>query len=88
MAQHDEEISMLRAELEGLMKERANLLVTVGAAAAFVAVMDSGSLPESAFDAAELLATSLNELDEECLREALELIKERREDMGGGANAD
>jgi hypothetical protein len=83
MSQHDEEISMLRAELEGLMKERANLLLTVGAAAAFVADMDSSSLPESAFEAAELLAASLNELDEDSLREALEIVGARREGGGG-----
>jgi hypothetical protein len=77
MSQHDEEIAMLRAELEGLMQERANLLLTVGAAAAFVADLDSGTLPDSAIDAAELLASSLNELDEDCLREALELVATR-----------
>jgi hypothetical protein len=82
MSQHDEEIAMLRAELEGLMKERGNLLLTVGAAAAFVADMDSGTLPDSAIEAAELLASSLNELDEECLREALEMVAARREAAG------
>jgi hypothetical protein len=65
------------------MKERANLLLTVGAAAAFVADMDSSSLPESAFQAAELLAASLNELDEDSLREALEIVNARRESGGG-----
>jgi len=74
MPDHQQEIAMLRAELEGLMHERVNLLRTVGAAAVFVAVMDSSSLPESAFDAAEQLAASLNHLDEECLREALETV--------------
>jgi hypothetical protein len=73
MAQ-DEEIAMLRAELEGLMHERVNLLRTVGAAAVFVANMDSSSLPEAAFEAAEQLAASLNQLDEESLREALETV--------------
>jgi hypothetical protein len=87
MSQHDEEIAMLRAELEGLMKERANLLLTVGAAAAFVADLDSGTLPDSAIDAAELLASSLNELDEDCLREALELVATRR-DSAGDESAD
>jgi len=70
----DEEIAMLRAELEGLMHERTNLLRTVGAAAVFVANMDSSSLPETAFEAAEQLAASLNQLDEECLREALDTV--------------
>jgi len=87
MSQHDEEIAMLRAELEGLMKERGNLLLTVGAAAAFVADMDSGTLPDSAIEAAELLASSLNELDEDSLREALELVAARR-DAAGDASAD
>jgi hypothetical protein len=82
MSQHDEEIAMLRAELEGLMKERGSLLLTVGAAAAFVADLDSGTLPDSAMEAAELLASSLNELDEDCLREALELVATHREAVG------
>jgi hypothetical protein len=82
MSQHDEEIAMLRAELEGLMKERGSLLLTVGAAAAFVADLDSGTLPDSAIEAAELLASSLNELDEDCLREALELVATHREAAG------
>jgi len=85
MSQHEEEIAMLRAELEGLMQERASLLLTVGAAAAFVADMDSSSLPESVFDAAELLAASLNELDEDSLREALEIVRARREVAAGTA---
>lgn len=80
MSNHDDEIAMLRAELEGLMHERANLMRTVGAAAVFVANMDSSSLPESAFDAAEQLAASLNQLDEECLREALDTIHDENGD--------
>jgi hypothetical protein len=72
--QQDQEIAMLRAELEGLMHERANLMHTVGAAAVFVANMDSKNLPEEAFEAAEMLAASLNRLDEECLREALDSV--------------
>jgi hypothetical protein len=88
MSQHEEEIAMLRAELEGLMQERANLLLTVGAAAAFVADMDSSSLPEAAFEAAELLAASLNELDEDSLREALEIVSAKRDAAAGDVQAD
>lgn len=73
--QQNEEIAMLRAEVEMLMGERAKLLHTAGAAAVFVANMDSSSLPEQAFEAAEMLAASLNGLDEDTLREALENVK-------------
>ena len=85
MAQQNEEIAMLRAELEGLMHERTHLLRTVGAAAVFVANMDSKSLPESAFEAAEMLAASLNQLDEECLKEALEAVHGADGDAEGAA---
>ena len=77
MPEKDREIAMLRAEVELLMGERGRLLQTAGAAAVFVANMDSSTLPEQAFEAAELLASSLNELDEDTLQEALELVKAR-----------
>jgi hypothetical protein len=77
MPEKDREIAMLRAEVEMLMGERGRLLQTAGAAAVFVANMDSNTLPEQAFEAAELLASSLNELDEDTLQEALEVVKAR-----------
>ena len=69
------EISMLRAEVEMLMRERQSLLCTVGAAARFIASMDSNVLPKKARKTAEILSKSLNELNDETLRDALEKVK-------------
>ncbi len=72
---HAEEISMLRKELELLMAERLMLLRIAGAAAAFVAELDSSKLPAETYEAAEYLAEFLNELSEETLRDALHAVK-------------
>ncbi|WP_295624327.1 hypothetical protein [uncultured Nitrosomonas sp.] len=69
------EVSMLREEMEILMNERQCLLDATGAAAMFVAKLDSTVLPESACRAAEILSNSLNNLPEETLRDALERVK-------------
>ncbi len=68
------EINMLRAELELLMRERQALLKIVGVAAGFIAEMDSHELPISAVEAADLLATSINSLSEETLQDALHAV--------------
>ena len=72
---HDEEVSMLRTEIEMLMGERAGLLRTVGAAAVFVAHLDSSVLPEETYTSADVLAHALNALPEETLRDALETVR-------------
>ncbi|MBY0474015.1 MAG: hypothetical protein K2Q13_03015 [Nitrosomonas sp.] len=69
------EVSMLREEMEILMNERQCLLDATGAAAMFVAKLDSTVLPESACQAAKILSSSLNNLPEETLRDALERVK-------------
>lgn len=71
----EEEVSMLREEMEILMNERQCLLDTTGAAAVFVANLDSALLPDSACQAARILSSSLNNLPEETLRDALEKVK-------------
>jgi hypothetical protein len=68
---------MLSQELELLMAERARLLRVAGAAAQFVAVMESRALPESVATEAELLAESVNELPEDTLKDALVSITTR-----------
>jgi uncharacterized membrane protein len=73
--QHDQEIAMLRAEIEMMMGERQSLLRASGAAAVFVAQLDSSSLPEETYAAADVLAQALNTLPDETLREALELVR-------------
>ncbi len=71
----DREVAMLRSELEMLMGERRALLHAVGAAAVFVAVMDSHSLPPDSYESADKLAIAINGLPEETLRDALELVR-------------
>ena len=65
---------MLSKEIELLMADRARLLRVAGAAAQFVAVMESRSLPEKVATEAEILAESVNALTEDTLRDALAAI--------------
>jgi hypothetical protein len=65
---------MLSKEIEMLMAERARLLRVAGAAAQFVAVMESRSLPEKVATEAEILAESVNALAEDTLKDALASI--------------
>ncbi len=76
-AMEEEEIRLLREEIELLMNERRQLLQVTGAAAVFVANLDTDSLPEETdtIDAAEMLAEQLNGLSEETLRDALESVR-------------
>jgi hypothetical protein len=62
---------MLSKEIELLMAERGKLLRVAGAAAQFVAVMESRQLPEQVATEAELLAESVNALSEDTLKDAL-----------------
>lgn len=65
---------MLSKEIEILMTERGRLLRVAGAAAQFVAVMESRSLPEKVATEAEILAESVNALTEDTLKDALAAI--------------
>lgn len=71
MPHRDEEIVMLRRELEMLMGERQSLLRVVGASAVLIASLDSKRLPVGAVEAADQVATSINMLPEETLQDAL-----------------
>jgi hypothetical protein len=62
---------MLSKEIDLLMAERSRLLRVAGAAAQFVAVMDSRNLPEKVATEAEILAESVNALPEDTLKDAL-----------------
>jgi len=68
------DINMLRSELELLMRERQSLLKVTGAAAGLIAEMDSHDLPISTVEAADLLATTINRLSEETLQDALTAV--------------
>jgi hypothetical protein len=75
-ALNDQEIILLRQEIELLMAERQKLLQVTGAAAVLVANLDSETLPEDqdTIDAAELLAENLNALADETLKDALDSV--------------
>lgn len=76
-AMKEDEIRLLREEIELLMAERRMLLQVTGAAAVFVANLDTDSLPDEVdtIDAAEMLAEQLNGLPEETLKDALESVR-------------
>ena len=71
----NEEIAMLRGELEMLMRERQALLRIAGSAAVFIAELDPEVLPEETYEAAEMLAECLNEASEETINDALSAMK-------------
>ena len=75
MPDRDQEIVMLRRELEMLMGERQHLLRVVGATAALIASLDSKRLPVGAVESADLVATSINALSEETLQDALNAVR-------------
>ena len=76
-AMKEEEVRLLREEIELLMNELRQLLQVAGAAAVFVANLDTDSLPDEldTIDAAEMLAEQLNSLSEETLKDALESVR-------------
>lgn len=76
-AMKENEVRLLREEIELLMNERRQLLQVTGAAAVFVANLDTDSLPDEVdtIDAAEMLAEQLNGLSEETLKDALESVR-------------
>jgi len=75
MPHRDQEILMLRRELEIFMGERQTLLRVVGAAAALIASLNSKHLPVGAVESADLVATSINALPEETLQDALDAVR-------------
>ena len=75
MSMNNQEVAMLREEVELLMQERTRLLKVVGAAAVLVANTDPESLQNEAMDAAEMLSETLNALPEETLKDALESVQ-------------
>ena len=82
MPHRDQEILMLRRELEILMSERQTLLRVVGSAAALIASLDSKCLPVGAVEAADMVATSINALAEDTLQDALASVRAEIEEEG------
>ena len=71
MPQREQEIRLLRREVEMLMCERQALLRVAGASAVMIASLESKRLPVGAIEAADMVATSINDLAEETLQDAL-----------------
>jgi hypothetical protein len=74
MPHRDQEIQLLREEVEMLVADRQQLLQIVGAVAGLVASLDSNRLPVGAIESADLVATMINQLPEETLHDALSAV--------------
>ncbi|PKO86843.1 MAG: hypothetical protein CVU18_13015 [Betaproteobacteria bacterium HGW-Betaproteobacteria-12] len=85
MPQRDQEIALLRREVEMLMGERQSLLRVVGAATALIASLDSKRLPVGAVEAADMVATTINGLNEETLQDALAAVHAEIEEDSANA---
>ena len=85
MPQRDQEIALLRREVEMLMSERQAILRVVGAATALIASLDSKRLPVGAVESADLVATSINALSEETLQDALNAVRAEIEEEQAAA---
>lgn len=73
--QRANKVSMLGHELDILMGERQALLKVVGATAALIASLDTRLLPSGAVESADLVATAINALPDETLRDALAAVR-------------
>lgn len=85
MPHRDQEIALLRGEVEMLMSERQALLRVVGASAALIASLDSKRLPVGAVESADMVATSINGLSEETLQDALAAVNAEIEEDSAAA---
>lgn len=85
MPHRDQEIALLRREVEMLMMERQSLLRVVGAATALIASLDSKRLPVGAVEAADMVATTINGLNEETLQDALSSVHAEIEEDAANA---
>ncbi|MBS1130678.1 MAG: hypothetical protein H6R16_1680 [Proteobacteria bacterium] len=85
MPKRDQEIALLREELEMLMGERQALLRVAGASAVLIASLDSKRLPVGAIESADLVATTINDLQEETLQDALAAVHAEIEEDSAAA---
>ena len=76
---NNQEIELIREEIEMLIQERAKLLKVAGAAAALIAHASVNTLPEEVMSDAEMLSKALNALREETLKDALEAVQDGAE---------
>jgi hypothetical protein len=70
-------VQMLRSEIEIMMADREALLRVAGAAAKFVEQVNMAKLPVSAIPLAEAMASNVNALSEDSLKDALESVQRR-----------
>jgi hypothetical protein len=70
-------VQMLRSEIEIMMADREALLRVAGAAAKFVEQVNMAKLPVSAIPLAEAMASNVNALSEDSLKDALESLQRR-----------
>ena len=82
---HEQEIALLREEVEMLMSERQALLQVAGASAVLIASLDSKRVPVAAVEAADMVATSINGLSEETLQDALNAVNAEIEEDSAAA---
>ena len=80
MPHRDQEIALLRREVEMLMGERQAKLRVAGASAVLIPSLESKELAVGALVGAEMVATSLNDLSEETLQDALAAVHAEIED--------
>ncbi|MBS1141830.1 MAG: hypothetical protein H6R13_3283 [Proteobacteria bacterium] len=85
MPKRDQEIALLREELEMLMGERQALLRVAGASAVMIASLDSKRLPVGSIESADLVATTINDLQEETLQDALAAVHAEIEEDSAAA---
>lgn len=83
MPHHEQEITLLRQEIEMLMGERQALLQVAGAAAVLIASLDSKRLPVGAVESADVVSTMINQLPEETLRDALAAVNAEIDEVQG-----
>ncbi len=83
MPHHEQEITLLRQEIEMLMGERQALLQVAGAAAVLIASLDSKRLPVGAVESADVVSTMINQLSEETLRDALAAVNAEIDEVQG-----
>jgi hypothetical protein len=70
-----QEVALLRAEIEILMRERQELLLVVGAAAELITELHTTHLPRTTIAAAELIASCISHLPDETLKDALVAVR-------------
>ncbi|MBS4098827.1 MAG: hypothetical protein KGZ83_18550 [Sulfuricella sp.] len=69
-----EQFSLLRIEIEMLAKEEANLMKIAGAAALFISHLEHLTLPREAIGSAATLARLVNEMPDDLMSDALQLL--------------